>query len=97
LVQVRIPLDTLCTDGTCSVIKVRLDYDGFGPYVFSIMGRDTEYIGQTCTVPSDLGENPTVFAIPISELGLQTRLETRRTVWLQLADVRRPLIQSARR
>jgi len=96
--RIRIPLDTLCVSSPCTGdIVVRLDYDRFGPYVFSIIGRDTEYLGQTCNVPSDLGENPALFPIPISERGLQTRLETRRTMWLQLGDVRRPPIQSARR
>ena len=97
-IMITIPLDTLCVTSPCTEeIVARLDSDRFGPYVFSIMGRDTEYLGQTCTVPSDLGENPAHFDIPIYRIGLQTQLETRRTVWLQLGDVRRPLIQAARR
>ena len=88
LLQVRIPLDTLCTDGTCSVIRARLDFGGFGTFVFGIQGRDTEYIGASCSQPSDLGPEPSQFPIPISELGRTTRLEERQVVWRQLEDVR---------
>jgi hypothetical protein len=86
--QVRIALDTLCLDPACATSRARLDSDRFGTFVFSLQGRDTDYIQQSCPQPSDLGAGHSTFPIPIAELGRVTRLEQRQVVWRQLADVR---------
>ncbi|UCE01518.1 MAG: hypothetical protein JSW67_09510 [Candidatus Latescibacterota bacterium] len=91
---VRIVLDTLCVedDGEPGCFgqptRAKLAFTRFGEYVFAIQGRDTEFIGQTCTQPSDLGATPANFPIDIAPRGRTTQVEERETVWLELKDVR---------
>jgi len=92
-ITLRIPLDTLCVTAPCTGagIVVRLGFDRFGAYQFTLTGRDTDPIGQLCETPSELGSNPVPFIRNISDLGLVTRVESRPTVWLELHHVRPPI------
>jgi hypothetical protein len=88
LLQIQIPLDTLCVDAACATARAQLGFAQFGTYVFGIQGRDTDYIAEGCAQPSDLGPDRSELQIPIAERGRITRLEQRQVVWRQLADVR---------
>ncbi len=92
LLRIRIVLDTLCLTAPCRIQSTRavLKFDRFGPYEFTIQGRDTEFIGQTCIQPSDLGAAASFFPIPISELGRTTRVARQPIDWRQLYEVRTP-------
>lgn len=96
LAVVRIPLDTLCVEDTggapCPGTSARatLIFTKFGQYSFEIQGKDTEFIGQTCNQPSDLGPNPAQFPVSISDLGRTTQFVTKDVLWVQLRDVRPP-------
>ena len=65
-----------------------LNYDRFGSYQFKLQGRDTEFIGQTCDQPSDLGPAPATFPIPVYRLGRTTQEVSRQVIWRQYKDVR---------
>ena len=86
------PLDTLCTTTACpgSDMHVKLDFRSSGEYLFTIQGRDTDALNQTCWDPWDLDPNFNVRPISISDLGLTSQVVSRSVIWRQLADVRAP-------
>ena len=86
------PLDTLCTTTACwgSAMHVKLDFRSSGEYLFTIQGRDTDALNQTCWTPWDLGPNYSIHPISIAELGLTSQVVSRYVIWRQLADVRHP-------
>jgi hypothetical protein len=89
--RLGMPLDTLCVIGgrcTAAASRATLNWTRFGNFAFTLKGLDTDYIGQVCVQPSDLGENQAEFPIAISEYGRTTQVERRQTVWRQLSDVR---------
>lgn len=91
--QIDLPLDTLCTSppgAPCfGTFKMALPRGGFGPYRFTVQGRDSEAQGQLCPEPSDLGPNPSTFSRTVAEQGRRTQLITRTVVVRQLQEVRR--------
>ncbi|MFQ5599275.1 MAG: hypothetical protein ACE5G2_01835 [Candidatus Krumholzibacteriia bacterium] len=86
---IRVALDTLCLSG-CTVDDLRawVPTSRYGAYVFTIEGRDTDPFGQSCSHPSDLGDNASWFTISISAHGHETEKVSRDVVWVQLSDVR---------
>ncbi len=99
LMIVRVPLDTLCVaaDGCdAETSRATLVFQRFGTYSFEIQGRDTEFIGQRCSQPSDLGPDASQFAVGVSNLGRLTQVAEKTVKWVQLSDVRpNPPIASA--
>jgi len=91
VLRVRMVLDTVCVTTPCTVQRARavLNDDHFGTYVFTLQGRDTDFIGQTCDQPSDLGQGPAQFPIPIYRLGRTTQVVSRQVIWRQYQEVRR--------
>ncbi len=89
--RVTIQLDTLCLGTPCSpqLSRAVFNYDRFGTYAFVLQGRDTEYIGQTCPVPSDLNPSPVEFSIPIADRGRTTQVESVLVDWRPYSEVRR--------
>jgi hypothetical protein len=89
--RVTIQLDTLCLRTPCGPQASRavFNYDKFGRYAFVLQGRDTEAIGQTCQVPSDLGPTPAEFFIPIADRGRTTQVESVLVDWRPYSEVRR--------
>lgn len=91
---VEMTLDTLCTVPTppnCPGRSLRaiLSFERFGSYQVTMQGRDTEFVGQTCPQPSDLGREPSIFTIPIAEFGRVTQVGRRTLEWRQYSEVRR--------
>jgi hypothetical protein len=95
-------LDTLCTvaagpgqDCPLTSAKVYLKSSRFGQYVFTLQGRDSDPFGYLCDTPADLGANPTLLSLDLSEQGRRTKVVTRNTVWLQYRDLQATKPQAA--
>jgi len=82
--------DTLCSASpVCgSSFRLVLSNASLGTYRFTLQGRDTTPLGETCSEPSDLGPNPATFRRDISEIGRRTAIVTHDVVLRQLRDVR---------
>ena len=86
--RVTFALDTLIVGpGFCNV-QAAVPPANLGAYRFTIQGRDTRDLSESCIEPSDLGPRPTPFNRPTAEVGRRTQNVVRNVAILQLQDVR---------
>ncbi|UCE03104.1 MAG: hypothetical protein JSW67_02610 [Candidatus Latescibacterota bacterium] len=90
-IPIRVPLDTLCLEDPClesSELIAQIHPALLGEYVFTIEGRDTDFVGQQCERPSDLGPDPASFPSDLGPHGRTTARVSRNVILRQLHEVR---------
>ncbi len=86
--RVEFVLDTLVVGSGFCEVKAVVPPANLGVYRFTIQGRDTRDLSESCIEPSDLGPSATAFPRPTAEVGRRTQMVVRTVEIRQLQDVR---------